>query len=117
MAIADDGGAQISFLSVPVKKASGQVVGILQLVRKTESAIDPRGFDTGLLPVLEALSAQLQMIIENASLRRNETRFFESLQHVFTVAFDAKSPSTSAHCKRVPARELPVVYWSRQYYY
>lgn len=92
-----------SFLNVPLKNHSGEVIGVLQLL----NALHPRTgdsipFSSDIVPMIEALSSQAAMAVDNQMLVEAQARLMDSFIMVIGGAIDAKSPYTGGHCARVP---------------
>ncbi|MCU0805285.1 MAG: GAF domain-containing protein [Burkholderiales bacterium] len=92
-----------SFLTVPMKNHSGELVGVLQLI----NCRDP---DTGgIVPfaetdrrLAESLASQAAIAITNRQLIDQLETLFESFIALINEAIDEKSPYTGGHCQRVP---------------
>jgi len=106
----------VSMLTVPMRSAGGQVVGVLQLInRKRDPAVvltaetaeaqtvpfDP--FSQGLIEALAALAA---VCVERTRLLEGQDRLLEAIITLLAGAIDAKSPYTGGHCERVPELAL-----------
>ncbi len=93
----------ISFLTVPLKNHTGDVIGVLQLL----NAKDP---DTGQVvpfseanqPLIEAMASQAAVALDNQNLIQAQKGLLDSFISVLAGAIDAKSPYTGGHCQRVP---------------
>ncbi|HLO77176.1 MAG TPA: HD domain-containing phosphohydrolase [Magnetospirillum sp.] len=92
-----------SFLTVPLKNYEGEVIGVLQLI----NARDRRGrviaFSADIAPLIEALSSQAAVALDNARLIEAQQHLFKSFIRVIAGSIDAKSPYTGGHCDRVPS--------------
>ncbi|MBY0431187.1 MAG: GAF domain-containing protein, partial [Rhodospirillales bacterium] len=91
-----------SFLTVPLKNHKEEVIGVLQLI----NAISPSGevvsFGKDLERLIEALSSQAAIALDNQQLLEAQKNLLESFIKVIAGAIDAKSPYTGGHCQRVP---------------
>ncbi len=91
-----------SFLTVPLINHAGDVVGVLQLInaRDAEGRVVP--FSDTVTPLIEAMSGQAAVALDNALLLAAQKNLFTALIGVIGGAIDAKSPYTGGHCRRVP---------------
>lgn len=91
-----------SFLTLPLKTVTGEVIGVLQLI----NAQDARGavipFAPNIQPMVEALASQAAVAIDNQRLLQAQRDLLDSFIKVLARAIDAKSPYTGGHCERVP---------------
>lgn len=92
-----------SFLAVPLKNHQGVVIGVLQLI----NSIDPASneivpFNEDLMSLIEALSSQAAVALENQNLLDAQKHLLDSFIELMASAVDAKSPYTGGHCQRVP---------------
>ncbi|MFM7549725.1 MAG: HD-GYP domain-containing protein [Cyanobacteriota bacterium] len=107
----------VSMLTVPMRSASGEIVGVLQLInRKHEptAVITPEtaqrlarpfdGFDQALIEALTSLAA---VCVERTRLAAGQEQLLDAIINLLAGAIDAKSPYTGGHCARVP--ELAVL--------
>lgn len=92
-----------SFLTVPLKNHSGEIIGVLQLLNaKNEKTGEVCTFDASIQPLIEALASQAAVAVDNQLLIEAQRRLFDSFIMVMGGAIDAKSPYTGGHCARVP---------------
>ncbi len=92
-----------SFLTVPLKNHTGEVIGVLQL-------LNAKDLDTGQVipfsetnqPLIEAVTSQAAVALDNQNLIQAQKRLLDSFISVLAGAIDAKSPYTGGHCQRVP---------------
>ena len=92
-----------SFLTVPLKNSQNVVIGVLQLLNardRATSAVIP--FSGEIQPVIEALSSQAAVALDNSQLLAAQKRLLDSFIQLIAGAIDAKSPYTGGHCLRVP---------------
>ena len=92
-----------SFLTVPLKNYEDEIIGVLQLINATDSKsgnVIP--FPADLQPLIEALSSQAAIAIDNQNLLQAQKDLLESFIRLIAGAIDMKSPYTGAHCQRVP---------------
>lgn len=92
-----------SFLTIPLRNHTGEVIGVLQLI----NALDETGavvpFSNEIESLVEALAAQAAIALDNQNLMRAQRDLLDALIQILAGAIDAKSPYTSGHCERVPA--------------
>jgi len=91
-----------SFLNVPLKNHSGEVIGVLQLLNAKDDAGTSIAFSNEIVPMIEALASQAAVAIDNQLLIEAQKRLMDSFIMVIGGAIDAKSPYTGGHCARVP---------------
>lgn len=91
-----------SFLNVPLKNHSGEVIGVLQLLNAQNNVGEPVAFHHKIVPMIEALSSQAAVAVDNQMLIQAQARLMDSFIMVIGGAIDAKSPYTGGHCARVP---------------
>ncbi len=91
-----------SFLTVPLKNHQAEVIGVLQLLNSISSdgAVIP--FSDEITPLIEALSSQAAVALENQTLIEAQKHLLDSFIELMASAVDAKSPYTGGHCQRVP---------------
>ena len=92
-----------SMLTIPLKNNQNDVIGVLQLL----NAQDPDTgevveFDEQTQPLIEALSSQAAVALDNAILMEAQVNLLDSFITLMARAVDAKSPYTGGHCERVP---------------
>ena len=92
-----------SFLTIPLKNYSEEVIGVLQLINaqddEKENVIP---FAKSVQRLVEALASQAAVAIDNQQLIEAQKALMDSLIKVMAHAIDAKSPYTGGHCQRVP---------------
>ncbi|MDG1113521.1 MAG: HD domain-containing phosphohydrolase [Pseudomonadales bacterium] len=92
-----------SFLTVPMKNNADEVIGVLQLLNRTDPETKVVGpFDGGIQPIIEALASQAAVALDNATLLKEMTDLQQAFIQLLANALDAKSPYTGGHCQRVP---------------
>ena len=91
-----------SFLNVPLKNHSGEVIGVLQLLNAKNKAGESVAFHGQIVPMIEALASQAAVAVDNQMLILAQARLMDSFIMVIGGAIDAKSPYTGGHCARVP---------------
>ncbi|MBL4614401.1 MAG: GAF domain-containing protein [Magnetovibrio sp.] len=91
-----------SFLNVPLKNHSGEIIGVLQLLNAQSSAGESIPFSDQIVPIIEALASQAAVAIDNQMLVDAQARLMDSFIKLIAGAIDAKSPYTGGHCARVP---------------
>jgi len=92
-----------SFLTVPLKNHDGDVVGVLQLINATAETGEVIPFSAEVAPLIEALSSQAAVALDNQMLLDAQKKLFTSFITLIAGAIDAKSAYTGGHCRRVPA--------------
>ncbi|MDM7959311.1 MAG: HD domain-containing phosphohydrolase [Synechococcus sp. WH 8007] len=102
----------VSMLTVPLRLASGEVVGVLQLInrkREPSAVITPdtavgatKPFDAFDQQLIESLSSLAAVSVERTRLVEAQDRLIDSIISLLAGAIDAKSPYTGGHCERVP---------------
>lgn len=92
-----------SFLTVPMKNKSNDLIGVLQLL----NCQDPDNqqviaFSDEIQPIVEALASQAAVSLDNATLMKEMADLQQAFIELLASALDAKSPYTGGHCQRVP---------------
>ncbi len=91
-----------SFLTLPLKTRSGEVVAVLQLINARTSIGETITFSKPAQTVIEALGSHAAVAIDNQLLVESQRNVLEAFLEVIARAIDDKSPYTGAHCQRVP---------------
>lgn len=91
-----------SFLNVPLKNHSGEIIGVLQLLNAKDSGGGAIPFSDQIVPMIEALASQAAVAVDNQMLVEAQARLMDSFIKLIAGAIDAKSPYTGGHCARVP---------------
>lgn len=91
-----------SFLTLPLKTRSGEVVAVLQLINARTSIGETIPFSKPAQKVIEALGSHAAVAIDNQLLVESQRNVLEAFLEVIARAIDDKSPYTGAHCQRVP---------------
>jgi len=92
-----------SFLTVPLKNSQDEVIGVLQLLNaKKPDSEDVIPFSAEIQPLIEALSSQAAVALDNQQLLESQKLLLDSFIELIASAIDAKSPYTGGHCQRVP---------------
>jgi len=91
-----------SFLNVPLKNHSGEIIGVLQLLNAKDAGGESIPFSDKIVPIIEALSSQAAVAVDNQMLVDAQARLMDSFIKLIAGAIDAKSPYTGGHCARVP---------------
>jgi len=92
-----------SFLNVPLKNHSGEVIGVLQLLNSIDINTGKSApFSDKIIPLVEILAFQAAVAIDNQMLIEAQAQLMDSFIMVIGGAIDAKSPYTGGHCARVP---------------
>lgn len=92
-----------SILCMPVKNREGKVIAVIQAINKINGyfSADDEEF-------LRALSAQIQLAIENSALYQDLRDLFESTMEALASTIDARHPTTSGHTMRVRDYSLAI---------
>jgi HD-GYP domain-containing protein (c-di-GMP phosphodiesterase class II) len=91
-----------SALVVPMQDTEGKVLGILQLLNRSDE--DPgghRSFSAGDQNLAQSLAGQAAVAVKNAQLREEIERLFEGFVAASVTAIEARDPVTSGHSGRV----------------
>jgi HD-GYP domain-containing protein (c-di-GMP phosphodiesterase class II) len=92
-----------SFLTVPLKNSQNEVIGVLQLLNAIDvNTNEVIAFGEDIQPLIEALSSQAAIALDNQQLLDGQKRLLDSFIELIASAIDAKSPYTGGHCQRVP---------------
>ncbi|MCW8915033.1 MAG: GAF domain-containing protein, partial [Magnetovibrio sp.] len=91
-----------SFLNVPLKNHSGEIIGVLQLLNAQDGSGGSIAFSDQIVPMIEALASQAAVAVDNQMLVEAQARLMDSFIKLIAGAIDAKSPYTGGHCARVP---------------
>ncbi len=91
-----------SFLTVPMINTNEEVIGVLQLINARDATGKTVSFDRKLQPLIEALTSQAAVALENSMLINEQRRLWDSLIEMLASSIDDKSPYTGGHCQRVP---------------
>lgn len=86
-----------SLLTVPMKNARGEVVGVLQALNRT----DGEPFDDGDTELLMALAGVGGSAISNVLLKDEIEKLFEGFAKASVVAIESRDPTTAGHSERV----------------
>lgn len=70
----------ISFLTVPLKGRSGEVMGVLQLLNARDEKDNVVPFSDGVRPLIEALSSQASVAMENRNLLDEQEKLKRQLE-------------------------------------
>ncbi len=95
-----------SFLTIPLISHDQEVIAVLQLINKLDSASKSVAFDAADQEIAESLASQAAVALSNQQLVTELRTLFDSFTRVIGSAIDAKSPHTGAHCRRVPDATL-----------
>ena len=92
-----------SFLTVPLKNHDGEVIGVVQLLNaQTSETNEVIPFSGEVQPLIEALSSQAAVALDNQMLLDAQKKLLDSFIGLIAGAIDAKSAYTGGHCQRVP---------------
>lgn len=92
----DAGYITQNILTMPLRNHSNKIIGVIQAINKRQGA-----FNEGDIEVLEAFASISAISIENASLRRDIERMFDSFVDTMASTIDARNPQTAGHSSRV----------------
>ncbi len=93
-----------AFLTVPMKNHEGEIIGVLQLINRTDPTTSEVGpFAPSDQSLAESLASQAAIALTNRHLINQLEVLFESFIALINTAIDEKSPYTGGHCQRVPA--------------
>ena len=91
-----------SFLTIPLKNYTREVIGVLQLINaQKEDLSEVIPFSKSIQRLIEALASQAAVAIDNQQLIDAQKALMDSMIKVMAHAIDAKSPYTGGHCQRV----------------
>ncbi|MPQ77208.1 HD family phosphohydrolase [Hydrogenovibrio sp. JE_KL2] len=91
-----------SMLTVPLKNADQEVIGVLQLINSTDENGDSIAFSSESESLAKSLASQASVALINRQLIEEHKQLFESFTKLVADAIDKKSPYTGKHCQRVP---------------
>ncbi len=102
---AQTGYRTCSLLTVPLRNHEGDIIAALQLLNKTVAG-QVVAFDGQDQELAESLASQAAIALTNQRLIDELRDLFDHFVQTIAFAIDAKSPSTGAHCRRVPDATL-----------
>lgn len=85
-----------TMLTMPLRNHSNKIIGVIQAINKQLGYFDDLDEE-----VLEAFASIAAVSIENATLRRDIERMFDSFVKTMAKTIDARSPQTAGHSGRV----------------
>ncbi|WP_420547285.1 HD domain-containing phosphohydrolase [Curvivirga sp.] len=91
-----------SFLTVPMINNDDEVIGVLQLINSRDEDGESVPFSRSLQPIIQALTSQAAVALENQQLIQAQRKLWDSLLQMLASSIDDKSPYTGGHCQRVP---------------
>lgn len=95
-----------SFLTVPMRNHTDEVIGVLQLLNaRARDGVgfgELRAFSQADQQLVESLASQAAIALTNRRLIEEQKQLFESFIQLIAGAIDDKSPYTGGHCRRVP---------------
>ena len=92
-----------SFLTIPMKNHENRIIGVLQLINRTDSKANKViAFSEADEKLAKSLASQAAVAISNFTLVENLRELLEKFIEVIAAAIDDKSPYTGGHCRRVP---------------
>ncbi|MBN9391604.1 MAG: GAF domain-containing protein [Chloroflexi bacterium] len=83
-------------LTMPLRNHNHTIIGVIQSINK-----HGKSFDESDIEILEAFASVVAVSIENATLRRDIERMFNSFVDTMASTIDARSPQTAGHSNRV----------------
>ena len=92
-----------SFLTIPMKNNTGEVIGVLQLINamdRREGEVVP--FTAEVQEVVESLASQAAVAIDNQTLLEGQRELLDAFIKLIAAAIDTKSSYQGDHCARVP---------------
>ncbi len=92
----DAGYVTYNILTMPLRNHDKKIIGVIQAINKRQGP-----FNEGDIEVLEAFASISAISIENASLRHDIERMFDSFVDTMASTIDARSPQTAGHSSRV----------------
>ena len=111
------GYRSVSMLTLPLRTSSGEIVGVLQLINRKQSAEVVLTPETALSltqpfnpldqSLIEALTSLAAVCVQRTQLLEGQETLIDAIIGLLAGAIDAKSPYTGGHCERVP--ELAVM--------
>lgn len=91
-----------SMLVVPMRDHEDQVIGVLQLLNShSPETGEPAAFSAADVALIESLTSQAAVAINNVRLIAETEALFESFVQVMATAIDERSPYTGGHIRRV----------------
>ncbi len=91
----------VSMLSVPMKDNEGSILGVVQLINKTEPDGSIVPFSKEFEQIILSLASQAAVALSNARLLEANKNLYKALVEAFSEAIEARSPHTAGHSKRV----------------
>jgi len=85
-----------SILAVPMVNKPGEVIGVIQVLNKREGRFTDEDIE-----LLQALSSQAAVAVENALLYEEIRNLFEGFIKASAYAIESRDPTTSGHSERV----------------
>jgi len=92
-----------SFLTIPMKNHENRIIGVLQLINRTDiSTGKVVAFSQPDQKLANSLASQAAVAISNSTLVEDLRELLEKFIEVIAASIDDKSPYTGGHCRRVP---------------
>ena len=91
----------VSMLSVPMKTADGNILGVIQLINKFDKNQQIIPFSQEFEEIITSLASQAAVAITNVRLLQQNKDLYKALVSSFSEAIEARSPHTAGHSKRV----------------
>jgi HD-GYP domain-containing protein (c-di-GMP phosphodiesterase class II) len=85
-----------TILTMPLRNHSNKIIGVIQAINKRDGIFDDLDEE-----VLEAFASISAVSIENAQLRHDIEKMFNSFVKTMAKTIDARSPQTAGHSTRV----------------
>ncbi len=92
-----------SMLAVPMRNRAGEKLGVLQLINAMDERGNVRPFPEEMALVLESVSSQAAITIQNVRYIREIQELFVSFVRVMSSAIDERSPYNGSHTRHMAA--------------
>ncbi|NNM51161.1 MAG: GAF domain-containing protein [Pseudomonadales bacterium] len=91
-----------SLLTIPLCNHDQETIGVLQLINARDETGQVMAFPESQETIVRALASLAAVALDNRILFEQHKALLKSFTDTIADAIDAKSPYTSAHCRRVP---------------
>ncbi len=91
-----------SLLTLPMCNHDQEIIGVLQLINARDESGHVMAFPESQESIVRALASLAAVALDNRILFDQHKALLKSFTDTIADAIDAKSPYTSAHCRRVP---------------
>ncbi|NBH72807.1 GAF domain-containing protein [Clostridiaceae bacterium] len=92
-----------SMLAVPMRNRTGEKLGVLQLINAMDESGNVQPFPKEMALVLESISSQAAITIQNVRYIRQIQELFASFVRVMSSAIDERSPYNGSHTRHMAA--------------